>query len=80
MLRNLSRRFLKYALTNVQEPVDYSGTTEDMAVSKLFVSADERIKSAFKDTEMIATLVGSEITSVKLVNECQKMSINGAPE
>ena len=69
-----------YALTNVQEPVDYFGTTEDMAVSKLFVSADERIKSAFKDTEMIATLVGSEITSVKLVNECQKMSINGVPE
>ena len=69
-----------YALTNVQEPVDYFGTAEDMAVSKLLVSADDRIKSAFKDTKMISTPVESEITSVKLVNECQKMSINGIPE
>lgn len=69
-----------YALTNIQEPVDYYGTVEDTAVSKLLVSDDNRIKSAFKDTEMISTPVESEITSVKLVNEQQKMSINGIPE
>ncbi len=69
-----------YALTNVQEPVDYFGTAEDIAVMKFFVSSDDRIKSAFKDTEVISTQVEGEITSVKLVNECQKVSINGVPE
>jgi hypothetical protein len=57
-----------YALTNVQEAVDYFGATEDMAVAKLSASEDVRIKSAFKDVEMISTPVGEEITSVKSMN------------
>ncbi len=68
-----------YALTNVQEAVDYFGTTEDMSVAKLSDSEDAMIKSAFKDVEMISTPVGEEITSVKIVNEQQSMAINGEP-
>ena len=36
-----------YAFTNVQEAVDYFGTTDDMAVAKLSVTADSMVKSAF---------------------------------
>ena len=68
-----------FALTNVQEEVDYFGVTDDMAVSKLLISDDTEIKSAFSDVEMISTPVDAEITSVKIVNEQQKMSINGEP-
>ena len=68
-----------YALTNVQEAVDYFGATDDMAVAKLSVTADSMVKSAFKDVEMISTPVGEEITSVKMVNEQQTMAINGEP-
>lgn len=68
-----------YALTNIQETVDYYGTTEDMAVAKLTVSEDSWIKSAFKDVEMISTPVGDKIASVKVVNEQQKMIISGEP-
>ena len=66
-----------YALTNVQESVDYFGNTDDVAVFKLKASADVSIKSAFVDVEMISTPVGNSITGVKLVNECQRLSING---
>ena len=68
-----------YAFTNVQEAVDYFGTTDDMAVAKLSVTEDSMIKSAFKDVEMVSTPVGEEITSVKMVNEQQTMAINGEP-
>ena len=68
-----------YALTNVQEAVDYFGATEDMAVAKLSASEDAMIKSAFKDVEMISTPVGEEITSVKIVNEQQTMAISSEP-
>lgn len=68
-----------YALTNVQEAVDYFGTTDDMAVAKVSVSEDTMIKSAFKDVEMISMPVSEEITSVKIVNEQQTMAIDGEP-
>lgn len=66
-----------YALTNVQEAVDYFGTTDNMAVAKLSVTVDSMIKSAFKVVEMVSTPVGEVITSVKIVNEQQTMAING---
>ncbi len=65
-----------YALTNIQEPVDYYGETDDMAVSKLCFSEDGKIKSAFADVEMISTPINEVIKSVKLINEQQKISIN----
>ena len=68
-----------YALTNIQESVDYFGSVEDIAVSKLSISKDCMIKSAFKDVEMTSTPINDEITSVKIVNEQQKMSVNGKP-
>ena len=66
-----------YALTNVQEAVDYFGTTDNMAVAKLSVTVDSMIKSAFKVVEMVSTPVGEVITSVMIVNEQQTMAING---
>ena len=68
-----------YALTNKQEAVDYFGNKDDVAVFKLKASDDVSIKSAFVDVEMIDTPVGNPITAVKLVNECQKLSIDGEP-
>lgn len=66
-----------YALTNVQEKVDYFGVTEEMAVAKLSPSEDAMIQSAFKDVEMITTPVNEEITSIKMVNEQQTMAVHG---
>ena len=58
-----------FALTNIQESVDYYGEKDDMTVSKLYCSDDSKIKSAFTDVKMISTSVNEVITSVKLVNE-----------
>ena len=66
-----------FALTNMQETVDYFGNTEDISVSKLKKSEDGFIRSAFKDAEMISSPVDEEISSVKVVNELQKISVNG---
>ena len=68
-----------YALTNIQEEVDYFGNTEDMAVSNLAAVEESEIKSAFLDVEMISTPVNEEINSVTIVNEQQKIEINGKP-
>ena len=69
-----------YELSNVQESVDYFGTTDDMAVSRVSVSDDTMIKSAFDGVEMISTPIGEIISSVTLVNEQQMISINDTPE
>ncbi|MBR1848287.1 MAG: hypothetical protein IJ791_03500 [Lachnospiraceae bacterium] len=66
-----------YALTNIQEEVDYFGNKEDIAVLKLAKTENENIKSAFDDVEMIPSPVEGMIASVKVVNELQKMSIDG---
>lgn len=41
-----------YALTNVQEAVDYFVTTDDMAVATVAASEDTMIKSAFKSQDL----------------------------
>ncbi len=66
-----------YALTNIQEPVDYFGINEDMSVSKLSKVDDSQVKSAFADVEMISTPVEENINSIVLINENQKMKKNG---
>lgn len=66
-----------YSLTNIQEAVDYFGFIEDMSVSRIMKVEDSAIKSALKDVEMISTSVSEEITSVKIINEKQTMTING---
>lgn len=68
-----------YALTNLQESVDYFGYTDDYAVCKLFITDNARIKSPFIGVEMIDTPVGDTITAVTLVNEEQKLAIQGEP-
>ncbi|MCR5836925.1 MAG: hypothetical protein K6G88_10510 [Lachnospiraceae bacterium] len=69
-----------YTLTNIQEPVDYFGLNDEISVFKLIESENSHVKSAFKDTEMISTPINEEITSIKVVNELQKMTIDGTPE
>ena len=68
-----------FSLTNLQEAVDYFGIVEDMSVSRISKVEDSEIKSAFKNVEMVSTPVGAQITSVTIVNEQQKMAINGEP-
>ena len=66
-----------FALTNKQELVDYFGTDEDIAISKLFKAEENQIKSAFKSVEMISTPIEEKITAIKIVNERQKLTKNG---
>ena len=60
-----------YALTNIQENVDYFGNDDDVAICRFTETADN-IKSAFKDTEMITTPVDGIIDKIILVNENQR--------
>ena len=69
-----------YSLTNIQEPVDYFGMNDDISVFKLKESEDSSVKSAFKEAEMISTPINGEITSIKVVNELQKMTIDDMPK
>lgn len=66
-----------YALTNVQENVDYFGENDDMAVCRFTETEDKNIKSAFNDTEMIITPINGIIEKVLLVNENQQLFKNG---
>ncbi len=66
-----------YSLTNTQEAVDYFGLKEDIGVSRLSSVDDSQIKSAFEGVEMITTPVKETISSVKLVNEMQRMTKDG---
>lgn len=68
-----------FSFTNIQEPIDYFGDEEDISVSKLAKTEAKSVKSAFKDVEMISSPVDEVITSVKMVNELQKLSVNGVP-
>ncbi len=66
-----------YSLTNIQETVDYFGTTDDIAIFKLSRSNSNQISSAFKDVEMVNTPVNDVIKSVRIINEQQKISKDG---
>lgn len=69
-----------YALTNIQEYIDdYFGYPDDNAVYKLFMTDNERIKSPFVGGKMNETPIGDIITAVTLVNEEQKLAIQGEP-
>ena len=65
-----------FALTNIQENVDYFGNIENIAICRLTETADDSVKSAFIDTEMITTPVGGAIDKILLVNENQKLFKN----
>lgn len=62
-----------YSLTNIQESVDYFGNDDDVAICRFTETADNNVKSAFKDTEMITTPVEGIIERIILVNENQKI-------
>lgn len=60
-----------FSLTNIQENVDYFGDIDDVAICRFTETADDGVKSAFKDTEMITTPVGGIIDKILLINENQ---------
>ena len=66
-----------YALTNVQEYVDYYGNDDDVAVYRLQETGSDGVKSAFKDTELVTTPVNGIIEKVLLVNENQQIFKGG---
>jgi len=65
-----------YAMTNIQETVDYFGNTDDIAVCRISESSEEEIKSALKDSKMIFTPVNGTITKIRLINENQQIFEN----
>lgn len=69
-----------YSLTNVQEYVDYYGNEDDVAVCKFSETSIDRVKSAFKNTEMVTTPVNGIIEKVLLVNENQQIFKGGVEQ
>lgn len=65
-----------FSLTNIQENVDYFGNVDDVAICRFTETADDSVKSAFKDTEMIITPVDGLVDKIILINENQKLSKN----
>lgn len=66
-----------YAMKNIQQPVDYFGTEEDIAVCTFEPIEENEIHSAFEDTQQIITPVGEMIRSISLINENQRISKAG---
>ena len=66
-----------YNMTNCQEPVEYFGQIEDVAVSRFEKATADKIKSAFVDTEQVDTPIGAPIDEIRLINENQRISVNG---
>lgn len=66
-----------YNLINCQEAVDYFGQVEDVAVSHFEETTSNEIKSAFTDVEQIDTPIGAPIDEIRLVNENQRIYVNG---
>ncbi len=66
-----------YALTNIQESVDYFGYRDDVGLFRLAESQEDLIHSAFVDVQQKDTPVEEKIKGIKLVNECQKTFQNG---
>lgn len=64
-----------YALTNIQETVDYYGNNEDISVFKLHIAQKDDIHSAFEDTQQIVTPIDGKIEKILLVNENQTISV-----
>ena len=63
-----------YAITNIQETVDYFGNQEEIALFKVNEIKEEDAKSAFKDVEQIETPINEAIDSIRIINENQKIS------
>lgn len=66
-----------YNLTNCQETVDYFGQADDVAVLRFEETTSDEIKSAFTDVEQIDTPIGAAIDEIRLINENQRISVNG---
>jgi len=66
-----------YKITNIQEPVDYFGTPDDIAVFRCNYADNTEIKSAFVETEQMDTPVDTVIDEVRIINEHQEVYENG---
>lgn len=66
-----------YNMTNCQESIDYFGQTDDVAVSRFEKTTTDDIKSAFADVEQIDTPIGAPIEEIRLINENQRISVDG---
>lgn len=64
-----------YALTDIQEPVDYFGNLEDIAVFKVKRCEGSDVKSAFKNREQIKTPINNSIEKIHLINEHQQLYV-----
>ena len=64
-----------FALRNELQPIDYFGTTEDVAVFSLSESVDKNIISGLKNVEMRDNVIAKNITSIRIINENQKIYV-----
>ena len=64
-----------FALRNELQPMDYFGTTEDIAVFSLSECFDKNIISGLKNVEMHDNVIAKNITSIRIINENQKIYV-----
>ena len=66
-----------YKMSNVQEPTDYYGNMDDIAIYRFTKVREEDIRSAMSDVEQTDNPVEGKIEKIVLVNENQKVYENG---
>ena len=66
-----------YKMSNVQEPVDYYGNMDDVAICRFIKAKDADIRSALEGVDQIDTPINGRIEKVVLVNEHQQVFENG---
>ncbi|MBR6365665.1 MAG: hypothetical protein IKS10_06180 [Lachnospiraceae bacterium] len=67
-----------YAFTNLVSVMDYFGVPEDVAVFKICAQSFSDIHSLVQNQQMIETSVHAVISEICVVNERQKLFVNGA--
>ena len=65
-----------FALRNELQPMDYFGTTEDIAVFSLSECFDKNIISGLKNVEMHDNVIAKNITSIRIINENKKIYVH----
>lgn len=67
-----------YSLVNEQEPVDYYGSKEDMAIWKINRTVDSNIQSAFLNTKQIDNPVNETIDKITVIEEAQNVKFESS--
>lgn len=66
-----------YKLDNFIEVQDFYGALEDVAIHKIHTAEDGEIQSCGEGIQMVETPIMAKITGIRVVDENQRLYVNG---